>query len=292
MASRHLSRVGALQALFAADMLGDLSLSSLLLNLEKNGTSVSRDDADTEFTDSLIRGVAAKRNDIDAIIEKAAPQWPLPKIAAIDRNILRIGLFELLFGESLAVPPKVALNEAIELAKTFGGDSSGRFVNGVLGSVYRELGSPRKDEAPKTKKKEYLAGVVVCAVKNGELYIALAKDHFGKWTLPKTKYRKEELSDSAALRAAHEELGLSNAAITAPLSEHEYEAHDPEQAFIVRRVAYFLACSPKHPLTPKGGSPDSEARWFLEGELKSIEVYEDLRGIIESGIVAARTRCI
>jgi len=83
---------------------------------------------------------------IDQIIEKSAPEWPLDQIAIVDRNVLRIGLFELLFGNREEVPPKVAINEAIELAKTFGGESSGRFVNGVLGTVYREIGEPQKEE--------------------------------------------------------------------------------------------------------------------------------------------------
>lgn len=71
---------------------------------------------------------------------KAAPEWPLDKIAPVDRNVLRIGLYELLFGDKSAVPPKVAVNEAIELAKSFGGETSGKFVNGVLGTVYRDIG--------------------------------------------------------------------------------------------------------------------------------------------------------
>ena len=78
-------------------------------------------------------------DDIDEIITKAAPEWPLDKINAVDRNILRIGLAELLFGNFEQVPPKVAINEAIELAKNFGGPSSGRFVNGVLGAIYKEM---------------------------------------------------------------------------------------------------------------------------------------------------------
>ena len=73
---------------------------------------------------------------------RAAPEWPLERIAAIDRNILRLGLTELLFADRAQVPAKVAINEAIELAKTFGSASSGRFVNGVLGAVYIELGEP------------------------------------------------------------------------------------------------------------------------------------------------------
>ena len=103
------------------------------------------------FIKNLIAGVIGKIKDIDQIIEKAAPQWPIDQIAMVDRAVLRLGIYELLFGNHDEVPPKVAINESIELAKTFGGDSSGKFVNGVLGTIYREIGEPRKFETSKKK---------------------------------------------------------------------------------------------------------------------------------------------
>lgn len=108
---------------------------------------------DTDFIHQLIDGTVKHVNDIDKIIEKAAPQWPLNQVAVVDRNVLRVGLYELLFGKREEVPPKVAINEAIELAKSFGGESSGKFVNGVLGTVYREIGEPGKDDAPPASAK-------------------------------------------------------------------------------------------------------------------------------------------
>jgi N utilization substance protein B len=109
---------------------------------------------ETEFIPDLVNGVIAKVSEIDKIIEKAAPQWPLDQIAMVDRAVLRLGIYELLFGNHEEVPPKVAINESIELAKTFGGNASGKFVNGVLGTIYREIGEPGKDDAPKAKKEE------------------------------------------------------------------------------------------------------------------------------------------
>lgn len=108
---------------------------------------------DTKFIQQLVDGVIKHLTELDKIIEKAAPQWPLDQIAIVDRNVLRLGLYELLFGNHEEVPPKVAINEAIELAKSFGGDSSGKFVNGVLGTIYREIGEPGKDDAPPAKEK-------------------------------------------------------------------------------------------------------------------------------------------
>jgi len=109
---------------------------------------------DPSFIHQLVDGTIKHIKEIDQIIEKAAPQWPLEQVAIVDRNVLRVGLFELLFGKRDEVPPKVAINEAIELAKSFGGESSGKFVNGVLGTVYREIGEPGKDDAPPAKDKE------------------------------------------------------------------------------------------------------------------------------------------
>ncbi len=109
---------------------------------------------DTSFIRVLINGVIEHQSQLDAIIEKAAPQWPLEQIAIVDRNVLRLGLYELLFGNRGEVPPKVAINEAIELAKSFGGESSGKFVNGVLGTVYREIGEPGKNDAPPARQSK------------------------------------------------------------------------------------------------------------------------------------------
>jgi len=103
---------------------------------------------DTQFIHNLIDGVIEHLDEINQIIEKAAPQWPINQIALVDRNVLRLGIYELLYGSRKEVPPKVAINESIELAKTFGGESSGKFVNGVLGTIYREIGEPGKDDAP------------------------------------------------------------------------------------------------------------------------------------------------
>jgi len=283
--------MSALQALFAADLRDDLSQKNIEGLLEAHAAALPQNDDDHAFSKALVRGISVKREEIDRVIERAAPQWPLGKIALIDRNILRIGLYELLFGDELSVPPKVALNEAIELAKTFGSDASGRFINGVLGSVYRELGSPRKDEAPKTEK-EYFAGIVVCALERGSVYVALVKDAFGKWTLPKTQYVSGELSDKAALRAAAESLGLSEVTLAAPLGEHEYEAHEPGAGKVARRVLYFLACSKKMALRVGEGKSALSAEWFTEDTLLTLDMYADLRDIIESGIVASKRHCV
>ena len=153
MASRHLSRSVAMQSLYEWDFRGRKQ-EELPTVVERNIKEFASGLDDTAFIFQLIDGVMKHLPELDQIIEKAAPQWPLEQIAVVDRNVLRLGLFELLFGNREEVPPKVAINESIELAKSFGGDSSGKFVNGVLGTVYREIGEPGKDDVPKKKEEK------------------------------------------------------------------------------------------------------------------------------------------
>ena len=152
MANRHLSRSIAMQTLYEWDfrgqdqaMLGDLTVHKI----KEFGQGLEAD----AFIRQLVAGVIKNLAKINQIIIKAAPEWPLDQIAVVDRNVLRLGIYELLFGDYKDVPPKVAINEAIELAKSFGGESSGKFVNGVLGTIYREIGEPLKDDAAKSRNK-------------------------------------------------------------------------------------------------------------------------------------------
>jgi N utilization substance protein B len=138
--NRHLGRIVALQTLYEFEFRTECEDSTVDV-AEVLGRNLSRYESaidDTDFVDSLVRGVLKEQVDLDAKIQPIAPDWPIDQIARIDRNILRIGLYELL-NESEIVPPKVAINEAVELAKAFGSDNSSKFVNGVLGTAYRTL---------------------------------------------------------------------------------------------------------------------------------------------------------
>lgn len=138
MASRHLSRSIAMQTLYEWDFRGKKQ-EDLDKILERNLKEFAPGLEDTEFARRLVKESVERIPIIDKIIEKTAPEWPIDQISGVDRNVLRLGLYELIYGDKEEVPPKVAINEAIELAKSFGGESSGRFVNGVLGTVYREM---------------------------------------------------------------------------------------------------------------------------------------------------------
>lgn len=116
-------------------------------NLNEFGAGID----EPEFAWKIANGVATHLKEIDSIISHAAPQWPLEQIPLIDRNILRIGLYELIYADKNEVPEKVAINEAIELAKNFGGQNSGKFINGVLGTVYKEVEAKNNQKEKEVK---------------------------------------------------------------------------------------------------------------------------------------------
>jgi N utilization substance protein B len=135
MANRHLARTIAMQTLFCWDF--NQQKDSLEELTKENFQQFAPEFDDHGFVNDLVKGVVANLAAIDAYIVKYATEWPLDQITPVDRNILRIGTYELVFDKD--IPAKVAINEAIEVAKSFGGDASGRFVNGVLGAVYKEI---------------------------------------------------------------------------------------------------------------------------------------------------------
>ena len=138
--NRHLGRIVALQTLYeyefrveSEDASADVD-NILVRNLARYETAID----DKKFVEKLVKGVLKDQVDLDTKIQPIAPDWPIDQIARIDRNILRIGLYELLY-QAKVIPPKVAINEAVELAKAFGSDNSSKFINGVLGTAYRTL---------------------------------------------------------------------------------------------------------------------------------------------------------
>ena len=137
--NRHLGRIIALQSLYEYEFrvkAGDAT-AEIQSIIAKNIEPYSKALGDTEFVFSLANGVIENQAKLDRELQPLAPEWPLDTIAAIDRNILRIGLYEL---EIRVVPPKVVINEAVELAKAFGSDNSSKFINGVLGTAFKQLG--------------------------------------------------------------------------------------------------------------------------------------------------------
>ncbi len=299
MANRHLSRSIVLQTLFEWDFNSgkNINLKEVALRNLKEFAPGLEDDV---FVYSLLEQIVKKHKVIDEIIEKAAPDWPLDKISFIDKNILRIGLTELLFGDRTQVPPKVAINEAIELAKTYGGENSSKFVNGVLGAVYKEIGEPGKEEKSKKKKieepvditklpVEKLGGALVYAKKGNDIYFALVHDVFGYWTLSKGKIGDSpeianENAEEGTIREIKEEIGL-DITIKEKLGENEYVASHPEKGKTLKKVIYFLAESEYRELQLEKtcGGLDG-ARWFQFSEIPELRIYNDIVPLIAKAI--------
>lgn len=290
MANRHLSRSIVLQSLFEWDFLADES-ADISEIFSRNEKEFSPGSGDMPFMSSLLKGVMEKKKDIDLIIEKAAPDWPINKISVVDRNILRIGLYELLFSDRSQVPPKVAINEAIELSKTFGGETSSKFVNGVLGAVYKELGEPGKDQVSKNKSgqnstqvlNEYLGGAVVFARDGEDVYLALVHDVFGRWTLSKGHIEEAENEKEGIIKVVKTELGL-DVNIKDKLGENEYIAYHPEKGKTKKHVVYYLAESPFVDIHReiKGGLDD--AKWFKLSDILDLNFYGDILPIVTKAI--------
>ena len=295
MANRHLARSVVLQVLFERDSSeGKMTNDEALSRLTDYGKEFGARDSDMPFMKQLLQSAIAKQKEIYEVIVRAAPEWPIDRIASIDRNILRLGLTELLFADRTQVPAKVAINEAIELAKSFGSASSGRFVNGVLGAVYVELGEPGKNEGgarkdvgnkPVKMPTEHLAGAVVYARSEGETYLAFVHDIFGHWTLSKGKIEEGEDIQAGAIREIKEEMGL-DIKIVQELGVNEYVANDSkvEGGKKRKRVSYFLAESPFSELRLGSSGGLDDAQWFPLSTVGDLNFYDDTLKIIVPAI--------
>ena len=297
--NRHLARGIALQILFELDVNSNLNLNKegleKIIERQMEEFSGEKDDG---FILDLLSIIEERVATLDDIITRAAPEWPLDKINIMDKNILRIGLSELLFNSD-KVPPKVAIDEAIELAKNYSSVNSHKFVNGVLGSIYKEMGEPRKEESSQKKtnlQTVNLAGGLVYSVHEGKVFLAFVKDIFKHWTLPKGKLLEGEDIMIGAVRKIKEEIGV-NAVIKDKLKENTYVANSapkvegqdaeanvkPEK--VQKHVYYFLAETKHEPLTlEKENTGLVEAKWFALDQVEDLKLYDDVKPIIAIGI--------
>jgi N utilization substance protein B len=294
MANRHLSRSIALQSLFEWDFHG-FNAAILPQVITRNVQEFAPGLEDDTFIHKLVESVAKRRDKLDLIITKAAPDWPIEQIAMIDRNVLRLGLWELLFADRKEVPSRVAINEAIELAKTFGGENSGKFVNGVLGAIYKEMGEPGKDEVPAKKRVpkdipydqmaiEKLGGAVIFCRGEKGVELALVHDMFGYWTLSKGHLEANEEDKSGVAREIKEEVSLE-VEVMDHLGNNEYISSDPEKGKIRKQVAYYLAeCKDPEALKlTKSGGLD-EAKWFPLAKIADLRMYDDVVPFVTKAI--------
>ncbi len=292
MLNKHLNRLLILQILFEQDM-RKFSGHTLEQSLDYAaevflGKKIENKEEILDFLLALLE----RRELIDKIIEKASETWNLKKMSIVDRNILRLAVYELLYGDKQVAPSKVVINEAVELAKQFGGDKSYAFVNGVLGAVYRELGEPegsldfqKKDIPLEEMEIDKKGSAVVYSIdKNGVIRIGMVHDVFGYWTLSKGSIQEGESVEEGTRRAIKEETNW-DIEILEKLGEGEYIAYPPERGPVRKQVSYFLGKSDytKPQLKKERGGLDDVA-WFSLDEISDLHIYEDVARMLIQAI--------
>ncbi len=242
---------------------------------------------DNAFAKKVLEGIASKYDEINKIIEQAAPDWPLEKIGSVDRNILRLGVFELLFGKEVEVPGRVALNEAIEITKLFLNNSARKFINGVLGAIYLEVKDPNEDEyvPKKLKHKKSVGGVVFKTGDDNKVQFAFVHDVFGKWTLSKGGLEEGESNEDGFKRIIKDEIGIDVEALE-KIGSNAYIAHPPDGA-IRKEVSYMLGRTNDKELNLKETGGLDDTKWFDYEEAKKLAFYPDLKQIILDGMEKA-----
>lgn len=270
MANRHLARTLTLQALFEWDFYdGKKDVDAVLDYII---AEFAPDFDDEGYSRNLIHAIISNQVKIDELIIAFAPEWPLEQITTVDRNVLRIGVFELKFSDE--IPPKVAINEAIELAKTFGGPSSGKFINGVLGSIYKEMISLGEKQSPESQGiKETSAGGLVYRNDHGVRYFALILDAYNKWTFPKGHVDSVESLEITAAREISEEIGITNLKLIAPLGDAELKVHRAGEASFRKLVHYYLFTTNETALHVPQVAELQDAKWFTTEEAKEHLTY-------------------
>jgi len=281
MSNRHLARTLVLQSLFQWDF--NEQKENLHQLLEHNKKEFADGFDDQGFAKELTENIAGKISEIDGMIKKYAPEWPLEQITTVDRNVLRIGIFELKFAQ--AIPPKVAINEAIELAKAYGGESSGKFVNGVLGSVFKDMQTVgEKKEFETEPEREFSAGGVVYRQDNDDYQFALILDAYDKWTFPKGHIEKNEDREKAALREVAEEIGLTKTKNLGYLDSIEIKVKEPGKRPVPKTVYYYLIKAEDRELNITKEPEVKEAKWLNQEEALKIIGYENAKNIFKAAL--------
>lgn len=286
MSLRHLARQIVVQSLFTWDFYNqdtDRKDEFFGWNIERHDGTI----VDTDFPRGCYEGVIKKVDVIDQIIVKAAPQWPIDRIAPVDRNILRLGIYEMLFSENGDVPPRVAINEAIELGKSFGGPNTYKFISGVLGSVYEasdlKEGDTYKKEDEDPEKfpiVKKIGSVIYTEGDDGEIYVGMVHDIFGKWTLSKGGALEGESDQEACMRSTKKEVGL-DVEVEHKIEETEYIARHPEMGKIRKQVTYYVCKSDHVPMElEKENDGLTKAQWFTINEVEQLETYDDIKPIV------------
>ena len=298
MYTRREYRKVVMQSLYEIDtnFSMDINILDAKKILNRNINEFLPDSKESEFINNLFDTVIERVNTLDDIITKAAPEWPLDKINIVDRNVLRLGLSEIIFSNKNNVPPKVAIDEAIEIAKEFGGESSSKFVNGVLGAVYKELNigetegaSDSKDKKElntnrAAKKEEKRVGVIIFSKVDNEDYVLLDSDRFGSHTFVKGENINGDSDEIFLHNYVKENIDLQIKNIEY-FDHNAYISHHPEKGNIHKIVNYYISLCDFKPVE-KSLTVESKSDfiWINIKEIDKIKVYKDLKPMLNKAI--------
>ena len=270
LSTRHLSRILVLQSLYEWHFDSSVDPESILdRNIETSGYKVDRD-----FCIKIIGGVVTNQQKIDDIVVKTAPEWPLNQIAIIDLSILRLSIYELILDDE--VPPKAVINEAVELGKAFGGENSGKFINGVLGTVYRMSEKFIDDQTVIS------AGGIVYRKHEGEILYLAIKNAYGKWTFPKGKVDEPETWQEAAVREIREETGIEEAEILGELGEVKFTDKSGDSP--IKKTIHFYLIKTEQEHTSPEPIKVLEAKFMNEADLRAKIGYPNLIELIDKAV--------
>jgi len=276
MSNRHLARTLVLQSLFQWDF--NEQQENIKKLLEMNRGEFAPDFDDQGFSENLLTRLVEKLPEIDKLISQYAPEWPIDQITPIDRNVLRIGIYELKYAQD--IPPKVAINESIELAKTYSGGSSGKFINGVLGSIYKDMQEKgEKKELEVDPPREYSAGGVVYRKENDDYKFILVLDAYDKWTFPKGHIEENEDREKAAAREVAEEVGISQTKIISYLGSIDIKVNEPNKRATPKTVFYYLIETDDKNLKVTAEPEVKKAQWMDKDDALGAISYENAKEI-------------
>ena len=289
MSRRHQSRELILKTLYNLDVLDDLKpytdINYVIDTMNKIRVIDSVDSKDDlDYSKKILSAIIDRINTINDILTKAAPEWPLDKINIIDRNILRIGIYEIIFANDEGTPPKVAINEAIELAKEYSGQKSFSFVNGVMGTIYKEIFNNKELEQNQQKENKKEISFIECvpySLDKNMLYLGFILDKNKKWCFPKSEEDKNKNIEENILNILNNKFDvierineytkLTNKSIT--LSKREGEKIKENTTFYLIKMDYKI-------INSQNTDKSISAKWIKSNEIEKLNKQNDIEDII------------